>query len=293
MNRYRPYRSTLKSRALGNQRAANQQRDISQVVLKTTITRAGGQTLTLINNNNPLDSDNWKDTGTIALNIYDVLLRCEFYENYSNMYDQVRIDGVKVNVTPTSWTTSRDESPVPGYTIPKSLTLVTAWDRSGLDEEQFIKDPNQNNIYYCTIGQEIETYSSAVTKHLGPGSMFNIQRYLYPSSQQEKNQFVNTNDLKRQLGQTITEPYYYELAYDSTFDPSCPNNPISNPSTLFKPTFLLSVRSPYKCFTAPSNTFYDGPITEIIGWNKLKPTVFTLEFEITVTFRGLRYEKII
>lgn len=293
MNRYRPYRSTLKSRALGNQRAANQQRDISQVVLKTTVTRAGGQTLTCISELNPEEENNWKDTGTIALNIYDVLLRCEFFENYSNMYDQLRIDAIKVNVTPSSWVTSRDESALPGYTIPKALTLVTAWDRSGLSESQMTQDAIRQGIYYTTIGQEIETYSSAITKHFGPGSMYNVSRYLYPTTQEEKNQFVNTKDLQKQLTQSIAEPYEYVLSQNTDFIPSLPNNLLEDSAVPFKPTFLLAVRSPYKTFSAPITTFYDGPNEEIIGWNKLKPTVFTLEFEITVTFRGLRYQKVV
>lgn len=281
----------LRSIARGNQRAANQQRDTTQVVLKTSITRGGGQTFTLINDADPLNDNSWANTGVIALNVYDVLLRCEYFQNYSNMYDQIRIDSIKVEVTPSTWTTSRDENPIPGYTIPKSLTVITAWDRSGLDQNQFIQSFEDQRKFYCTIGDDIETYSSAVTKHLGPGSMYNITRYLYPNTIQEKTQFVSTKTLKKQFTQSIAEPYYYVLDNSEQFDTSCPNNPVSNNTIPFKPTFLLTVKSPYKPFHGPNTNFYVTPETQEIGYCKLRPTVFSIEFEITVTFRGLRYQK--
>lgn len=290
MYRGRSY-SNLRSRARGNQRAADQQRDQTQVVLKTSLTRGGGQTYTLLDETDPQNENNWADTGVIAINIYDVLLRCEFYQNYSNMYDQIRIDSVKVEVTPSVWTTSRDENPVPGYTIPKSLTVITAWDRSGLDEQQLIHSQNDSRERYCVIGRDIETYSSAVTKHLGSGSMYNITRYLYPNTEEEKNQYINTKDLKRQYTQAIEEPYQLVCDYNEIDDPLCPNNPYSCNAVPFKPTFLIGVLSPYKPFIGPNIQFYQTPVDQIIGYNKLRPTIFTLEFEIVVTFRGLRYEK--
>lgn len=284
-------RYSIQQKTRGNQRAANQQRDSTQVVLKTTLTRAGGQTYTLINDIDPTNNNSWEDTGVIAVNIYDVLLRCEFFNNYSNMYDQVRIDSIKVDITPCCWTTSRDENPMPGYTIPKSLTVITAWDRSGLDRSQFIQSFDDEKIWYCIIGDNLETYSSAVTKHLGAGSLYNVTRYLYPNTQEEKNQFVSTKNLKKQFTQHIEEPYYYALDQNNINDSSCPNNPLADPCVPFKPTFLITVKSPYKPYIGPNPQFYTTPTNEIIGYNKLRPTVFTLEFEIVVTFRGLRYDK--
>lgn len=287
------YRSNRIRKIRSQQRAADQQRDTSQVVLKTTITRACGQNLHLINPVDPSNENYWKDTGTIALNIYDVLLRCEFYKNYSNLYDQLKIDSVKVTVTPQSWTQSKEDGPSPGYMSPKSLTLVTAWDRSGLDINQFIVDPINPSRYYCLIGNDIESYSSAVTRHLSSGSSFNIQRYLYPTSLQEKSQFINVKDLKKQFTQEVQEPYRYILDFDNISDSDCPNNPLSSATIPFKPTFLMSVRSPYKPFTAPTNIFYDGATEEMMAFNKILPSTFSIEFEITVTFRGLRYDRIL
>lgn len=292
MNRYRPY-SNQRSRARGNQAAADQQRDTTQVVLKSSLVRSGGQTFTLLDPNYPDLDSSWADTGTIVINIYDVLLRSEFYQNYANMYDQVRIDNIRVDITPSIWSTSSDENPTPEYHIPKSLTVVTAWDRSGLSSSQFVQSSMNPRSYYCVIGEEIENYSSAVNKHLGPASIFNIKRYLYPQSVLEKNQFVNTKDLRPQFSQNANEPYSYDLSYGENFDKSLPNNFLEDSSVPFKPTLLVGVRSPYKPFKAPQIEYYGGQRQQIIGWNKLKPTVFTFEFEIVVTFRGLRYERIV
>lgn len=282
----------LRSIARGNQRAADQQRDTTQVTLKIPLIRGAGQTYTLINELDPQNKESWKDTGVMAFNIYDVLLRSEYYQNYSKMYDQLRIDSIKVDVTPCCWTTSKEETAYPGYTIPKSLTVITAWDRSGLDQNQFIQSLEDDRKYYCIIGDTLESYSSAVTKHLGPGSIYKITRYLYPNTAQEKNQYVNTKELYAQCTQLIQEPYSFQLANNAAgFAPSLPNNPRASVHVPFKPTFLLGVFSPYKPYFGPNTQWYVEPYDEYIGYNRLRPTIFNLEFEIVVTFRGLRYQK--
>ena len=291
MSRYRPYYSNMRSRSSGNQRAADQQRDICQVVLKSKVVRAGGQNYICIIPDAPLEDDSWIDSGTIALNIYDVLMRAEFFKNYSNMYDQVRIDQVKVDITPSIWATSKDENNLPGYSIPKSLTLVTAWDRTGLDDSQFIQSPIHGNNYYCVIGKDIESYSSAVTKHLGSGNMFNVQRYIFPNTNQEREQFISVRDLRKQFTQSLADSYVYRLENGMQVERWRPNCIFSDPAVRFKPTLLVSVRSPYPTTHGPETYWYDGPEQHEIGYNQLLPTVFTFEFAITVTFRGLRVNK--
>ncbi|OUM57054.1 hypothetical protein PIROE2DRAFT_18066 [Piromyces sp. E2] len=102
-----------------------------------------------------------------------------------------------------------------GYINPQSITIVTAWDRSGLDNNQVLdisgwtvtrpdvrswvkldEFPFDNNgAYIVTIGDDITSYSSAQTKQLISGSVFNCIRYLYPSSQQENSVFYSTSNL--------------------------------------------------------------------------------------------------
>jgi len=74
-------------------RDADQQRDSTQIVLKTTLTIDEGQTYTFINKLTIKMIIVGKDTSVIALNIYNVLLSVN-----CNMYDQVKIDSIKVDI---------------------------------------------------------------------------------------------------------------------------------------------------------------------------------------------------
>ena len=44
-----------------------------------------------------------------AINIYDLLRKCEFYKSYANMFDQFRITSIRVKVTPISWALKSEE----------------------------------------------------------------------------------------------------------------------------------------------------------------------------------------
>lgn len=305
--RYRPY-SSSKRRSNGNVLAANQQRDITQVVLSNNVQVSCGQTYDYIYDPKyeeeliDVDETFWKDTGCAAINIYDVLRRSEFYSSYANMYDQVRIDSIEATITALNWVNGSNattESQISEYLTPKSLEIVTAWDRSGLGEDQIFRSTIRDApVFYCTIGKRIVNYSSAKTKHLGPGSAYEIKRYLYPSSLVEKSQFVNTSDLRQQYIRDNSNEYPYRefkwiknekgrrLANEFIVDTKYPTNLISDPKLTFKPTLLINV------IAGPDPTtvnYYD----EEIGINKIKPVTFNVEFKINVTFRGLRYNKVI
>lgn len=307
-NRYTPY-SSARSRARGNQRAADQQRDSTQVTLNKSINVSCGQTFTYIQSPeyeediiDPEEFVGWKDTGCAAINIYDVLRRSEFYDSYSSMYDQVRIDSITAKITALSWVNgvnSGVDNAVSEYLTPRSLTVVTAWDRSGLDGSQMystLKDGNP--IFYCTVSKDITTYSSAKTKHLGPGTSYEITRYLYPSTIVEKSQFVSTTDLRQQYVRDNSEFFEYRefkwingvngerIPSKFTVNSKYPTNLLRNPGVSFKPTLLLNVIAG----PDPTTVTLDG---EEVGVNKLKPTTFNIEFDIVVTFRGLRYSKVI
>ena len=305
---FRPY-TTSSSRARGNQRAADQQRDTAEVVLNHEIQVSCGQTMNFISNpeyeEDIIDAEEyigWKDTGCAAINMYEVLRQSEFFSSYANMYDQVRIDAITAKITALSWVTGtggETENTVSEYLTPKSLTVVTAWDRSGVGANEIKKSTVDGNpVFYCTISKNITSYSSAKIKHLGPGSNYEITRYLYPSSLLEKGQFVNTTDLVRQYIRDNTGDYTYRefkwtkdvngrrVGEKFVIDSKMPTNLMSNPGLPFKPTLLINVVAG----PDPSVVTYND---EEIGVNKLKPTTFNIEFNINVTFRGLRYNKII
>lgn len=306
-------------RARGNQRAANQQADASDVVINLMTSVKAGVTAYKI-------GDDVFRPGVSATNIYSLLEKSDFYSSYANMYDQFRITSIKVKVTPTSWqvynqysitgytkpgsaqgTTVPDEvvdiDDNPEYVYPQALTVITAWDRSGLDVSQIHtytaeKDEGGGAVSVkwteTNIGNDITTYSSAKTQQLIAGATFNCIRYLYPSSQQEKSCYYSTGDLQKE---DLNGYFWYNKEQDEdwSYDGIC--NLVSHPSIPFKPTFLIGILDVDGCvptnltdFSVPPkiDEFNDGDSTK-----KIHPVTFNLEFDIGVTFRGLRKAQVV
>jgi len=326
-------------RARGNMRAANQQNDISNVTINLMKKVKAGVTGFCKWENGQSKA---YDVGVCALNIFELLKKSEFYQSYSNMYDQFRINRIQVKVTPVTWQTYNQfnvpyqtvgDGQVDGdsadpaypnhdlddtaeityegpslnnvrasnkYIVPQALTIVTAWDRTGLDSTQIADYDNGKVI---TIGDSITTYSSAKSTQLVAGANFNCVRYLYPSSQQEKSLYFSTTDLVEQI-QTL-KPYaaadattqqqkWYKLVpvangYDSTkitnlhADPNCP----------FKPTFLIGVLKVDDIFPEAATNENQGPTDPENCKGQIYPVTFNLEFDIGVTFRGLRKTQVV
>lgn len=330
-NRYRPY-SSQRFRARSNQRAANQQRDSTQVVINTSISTSCGQNYIKYKKlfekwrgaNKYFDEEYvWNDTGCAAINIYDVLRRSSYFQSYANMYDQVKIDSIQVKIIATNWQTGDGKSDGKSkneYIKPRSLVVVSAWDLTGLSESQYDyywnpnKDlppevpNNMNNVnifypikpedmkVYCTVGKSIQDYSSAQTKHLGPGNTYEITRYCLPKTLIEKAQYVQTSLLTKQYNRSNSEGFAYKLigkqimdrwnSWEYNFKSKYPTNLLEDPAISFKPTLLLNVIADQD----PEKDVIDG---EEVGINQLRPVDFALEFNIAVTFRSLRYSKII
>ena len=143
------------------------------------------------------------------------------------MYDEFKIDKIKVKLLPTSWSNVQRENQY------RNLTVYTAWDRSGLNETQYeivpgrdyrtannlpgfqdknvwvigsgsgttYEDANQNQItdyggLYVTVGKDITSYSSAESRVVNINSNTSIVRWLNPKTIQEKGQWLSTASLK-------------------------------------------------------------------------------------------------
>ena len=251
-----------------------------------------------------------KQVGTYALNIYDLLRKSEFYQSYSSMYDEFKIDNVKVKLVPTTYNLTFGAS-----NVWNSITVYTAWDRTGLSAEQLalkvdsvqsednvIGNNTQGNAdgIYVTVGDQITTYSSAESRQVSPGSNTSITRWLKPKTMAEKSSWISTscidawynnwdNDLGRYYGISITNyPDNAELGklglvgsglvnYIATWSPMTKDNPCylqESPNLKFKPTLLVSV---YPTVTDDSD-------------NKIG---FNIEAEVNVSFRGLRKAAIV
>ena len=327
-----PY-SSSRSRAKGQFRAANEQRDATQVILNCDYEVTCGQTMVDIVGDNK--EENFHDTGTAAINIFDVLRTSEFFNSYVSLYDQLKIDCIRAKIIATNWINGNSNdtlSTVSEYDTPKSYIICTAWDRSGLGEDQVIfqevdkkyKIPyliDGNLTYedqvakvkemYTNIGTDITTYSSALTKHLGPGNAYQIVRQLYPSSVIEKEQYISTSLFPIQnFAAKADDKFVIDLWYNKKMksatgneylkptnlklENSYPTNLLSDPSIKFKPTLLINVMSSNKPGVVTKDVLIspeEGSTDVNIGINKIKPVTFNIEFEIAVSFRGLRYNK--
>lgn len=330
----RSYRRTYTSlsrsqrRASGNQRAARQQRDKSEVSLSVpTRLECFNASLTIPN---PADADNpvVVNGGVTALNIWDLLRKSEFYQSYANMYDQVRIEKVTVRLTPYQFPVFAGQlGQVNNYY--NGYTVVTAWDRTGLSEEQ-IKlvnvsptarnlvigaNNNSDGIYVNIPASDAATYSSAYTRNVNPNSNTTITRTIYPSSLQEKTQYINTADLDQWYGQYDPEQNRY-YAIENPLGVTAPavqidvgegalqeevdvaqfpitaqisravgKNPaylLETPEVAFKPTLLVGILNDTLNIGEPPNQI------------QLVPRMsFNVEADVAVSFRGLRKASIV
>lgn len=237
----RRYRSTTRSKAWGNMRAAKQQADQSTFTINIPSTISA-----FCRSSELVPGTGQKSLGCFALSIFDQLRKSEFFNNYANMYDEFKIDKVKVKLLPTSWTNLTKES------LYRNLTVYTAWDRSGLNETQYeilagrdFRTANNlpgwsgSNVWvigsstgvtytpegegeqvpvtdfgglYVTIGKDITTYSSAESRVVNVNTNTSIIRWLNPKTMQEKSQWISTASLKPwYLSYDMTRGRYYDL----------------------------------------------------------------------------------
>lgn len=327
-SRYSGRRVGAARRARGNARAANQQNDISNVTINLMKKVKAGVTGFKI-------GDVEHEIGTCALNIFELLNKSEFYQSYSNMYDQFRINRIQVKVTPVTWQTynqfnipyetgqngqvddddanpsypSKDLDgtadityqgpplnkviPTNKYIVPQALTVVTAWDRTGLDDTQLFNINIGNPAVPCVaidIGDKITTYSSAKSTQLVAGANFNCVRYLYPSSQQEKSLYFSTSELIEQIVKPDVNQKWYYNKIAANYDSKHITNLHSDPNCPFKPTFLIGVLK-VDDLDLPSQTLQT--IDPEVAKGQIAPVTFNLEFDIGVTFRGLRKTQVV
>lgn len=240
----RTSRSSVNRRAQANIRNAFQQKDTAEVVINAKSTISCGT------------------NGTVAaLNVFDALLHSEFYNNYAPMYDQLKLDKVKAKFTALSWAQDNNHS---------NFTIYTAFDRNGLDEGQIVKAAG-NTVIRTNIGQDVITYSSALSKNLNSGAPFEVIRYINPSTVQEKSQYLSTDSLRAWYDRyDVNQMQYVNNEGSDNIPYVDPKNPCyleKFEGIPFKPTYLVGVES--------------------FG-NNGGICVFNVELDICITFRGLR-----
>lgn len=156
-------------RVIGNSRSARQQRDAATV----TISRFTTLSVPVLNG---------ATGGTAFIQHWDSLRNSTYFSNYSGMYDQIKIDKIRVKLNGTNAGATTDAI---------SPTVVIAFDRNGLDSSQLAADGTS-----LTTGVNgIATYSSAQTKQWSNGNSFVMYQTIYPSTIMEKGQYIPTDSL--------------------------------------------------------------------------------------------------
>lgn len=171
----RPRRSTQQRRAFGNMVSAMQQRDATNIVCNAT------EEVTLYV---PTDCNQ----ATLVRNVNAILTTCPMYMNYATMYDQFKLNAVRVSC----------EMTYIGNQLLNSATfpsICTAWDRNGIRPTVRKVDENSTG-FELPIYDTVASYSSANEKTLYYGSRWGVIRQIDATSMMEKSIYVGTLNTK-------------------------------------------------------------------------------------------------
>lgn len=314
------YSSSSTKRAVGNYRAALQQRDQSSVNLSIpTYISVSTQDIAIHNPFYASGSQNVtiSNGGCVAINVFDLLRKSTFFQSYANMYDQIKLDRIRIKLTPSSFELGGSLSKYSSYTV------VTAWDRSGISNEQLSintdhrydkvfgsdtsVDTKAKGVYLNLTADDIATYSSAITKPVSSGTNNSITRTIYPRTTQEKGLYINTADIDQwYLGVGEKGNWYgvsNQFATQSNFvtvqDTQGNQGPVPVYDTISVLNSNAVARNP--CFIGESPTIpwkptllvgllnKPGSIESEDGTQTIIPKMsLYVEADIGVSFRGLR-----
>ena len=233
------------------------------------------------------------NAGTACINVWEVLARNSNFAHFKAIYDQVRIDGVKVSLSVTDASTT-----INNYNQVKNTTIYTAWDKTGLSIDQVLfEDRNEAGIpkanfddtnvysYVVKVGKGITNCSSVRKSILNSFQRWNHVMANYPTLINEKGQFVSTSSIRLFNTGTNWNSGKVTLADDyrqtvnqiiSSENPVCP---FESSSVRYKPCVLVQVFN---------NAQADGSITQ---YGRCDTVVFNAEFNISVTFKNLKAAK--
>lgn len=324
----RYYRNSTVRRAVGNMRAAKQQADQATITfnIPSNVEAANYPSV------NPFDPSKTVNYGVYPLNVYEQLRKSEFYQSYAGMYDEFKIDRIKIKLLPTEFTyvaTAGNGNEGGRY---RNVTVYTAWDRTGLSKDQLILlathltetsteigvvTTNQNNVtddgdgLFCIVGNDITTYSSAESRVINPGTNTSIVRWLNPKTMDEKGQWISTGSLK-QWYKGYREGKFYGIptAYKNNFlltnygdvevgaeiippDPGIDDDVPVARSAL---KIISSANKDNPCYLLEDTGLKFKP-TLLIGIypesSSTNTCKFNVETEVVCTFRGLRKANIV
>ena len=169
-------RSTTRRRAFGNMVSAMQQRDATNIVCNAS-------------EEVKMYVPNQCKEATVVRNMNAILTTAPMFLNYATMYDQFKLNAVRVSVEMTYINNQLLNS----ATFP---SICTAWDRNGI-RPNIVKfgDP-AITAYQLPIYDNVASYSSANEKTIYYGSRWGIVRQIDASSMMEKSIYIGTLNTK-------------------------------------------------------------------------------------------------
>lgn len=280
-NPYKKYKaSSVNKKSRGNFKAARQTRDSMNLVVKCNSCISAAY-------------DKTNDFGCAVINVYEVLRTNPQFASFVKLYDQVKVGGVKVKLNVVDATTT-----VANIAQIKNINVVTGWDRTGLSRDQVIfLDSNSEAIvrndwdtsgaaYFAPkIGKGITNATGVDKSILNSFQRWNRNPFLYPSTIEEKSQYLSTSNFEDAVAKYDYSTNRYEVndANESTpitelFSSSNPCLPFESPNCKWKPTLMIGV------FTSS----YDSTNKVINQYDNCDPVLFNAEFSIDVTFRNMK-----
>lgn len=323
--RTRNYYRSNRNKSWGNMKAAKQQADQSTFTINIPSTLEAANYPSA----SPFDGTKTLNYGVYPLSIFEQLRKSEFYQSYASMYDEFKIDRIKVKLLPTEFTYTASTGQNQKY---KNVTVYTAWDRTGLSKDQLILlathltestekigsyTENGSTItddgdgLYCIVGNDITTYSSSESRVINPGTNTTIVRWLNPKTMDEKGQWVSTGLLRKwydgyggghfyglPTGKVDANKLLTSWGDVEIADTVIPTDGSGSDPTVQRAVLnhLSSANKDNPCYLLEDTGFKFKP-TLLIGIypesNANNVCKFNVETEVVCTFRGLRKANVV
>jgi hypothetical protein len=287
-NPYKKYKYGSR-KTKGNMKAAKQTRDAMSVTVKCNTTFMSAYNKT----------DNY---GTAVIPVYEILKKSPQFTSFSALYDQVKVNGIRVKLSIVDAETS-----VQNLSNLKTVNVITGWDRTGISHEQlkFFSDLGSGSTLPTVINPDKydETVVKMFTYKIGKGivnatgiskttvnatTRWSSSPYLYPSTNEEKSCYLSTSSFKDFVeGVNLGNGYsklaseYDGLTVHQLTNSSNPCIPFESPICKWKPCLMVGV---FRSTIAEDSNH----VKYIEQYDDCGQILFNAEFTVDVTFRNIK-----
>lgn len=287
-NPYKKYRYGSR-RTKGNLKAAKQTRDAMNVTVKCNTTFMAAYS----------KADNY---GTAVVPVYEVLKKSPQFTSFSALYDQVKINGIRVKISIVDADTT-----LQNLSNLKTINVITGWDRTGVSNEQLkffsdlgtssdpptliLPDKYDETVVKCftySIGKGIVNATGVAKSTVNATTRWTAAPYLYPSTQEEKSCYLSTSSFKDFVdGISLNNGYsklsgqFDGLTVHQLTNASNPCIPFESPICKWKPCLMVGV------FRSSILETSDH-VKYIEQFDDCPQILFNAEFSVDVTFRNIK-----